>query len=433
MRDKGLYLVFDSGTTNTKAFLFDGEARLIASASHPTATLWPRPGWVEQRAETWWDAAVKAARTLRRSTPRWSGNKISAIGISSQGGTFAPLNRNLKPLRPGITWLDHRSAAFAAGLVKRYGSGFLYRKSGRRMAGWAPPAAVLWMKETEPPLYAGISRLSFVADYLNFKLTGRFFLDPTSAQMTCFYNLRKDDWDDEVLEISGLKRAALPDLVNAYETGGTVTREAAKLLDIRPGTPVVAGGHDQYCASLGTGATGEGDCLLSCGTAWALLVSCRKLVFDEKSAWAPGRHLRENTFGLMGAIGNGGVILDWVRKNIRIPPHRGLPRQGGGEAGVKMTPFFSQSKGTIENLSLATTGADIYRAALEAVIGEVRNYLEQLKGRIPVRRFVLAGGGVREPQLVPMLKKITGKQVVVPEIREAAARGAALLAVQRKT
>jgi sugar (pentulose or hexulose) kinase len=216
-----------------------------------------------------------------------------------------------------------------------------------------------------------------------------------------------------------------PELLPADAIGGKVTKEAALCLGIPTGVPVVSGGHDQYCASLGAGATGEGDCLLSCGTAWALLLCTRKLLFDLRSRWVPGRHLKAGTFGLMAAISDGGVVLDWVRKNVRM--EKGTCEE---ESRVTVIPYFSRKQGAIGNLSLGTSGRDIYLAALNALAWEVKNYLGQVGDKARVKRLLMVGGGTREKLLPAIIEEVTGQEVVLPEVTEAAGRGAALLALQ---
>lgn len=421
-----MILVFDSGTTNTKAFLFDGKAELLAAASHPTRILHKSAGMVEQKADYWWSAVVESAEKLRSSV-NWQKENIEAIAISSQGGTFVPLGGRFKPLRPGITWLDNRAASVSKRLDKKYGMDYFYNKTGHYLSGWSPPSICLWLKEKEPAVFSKIQRLSFVADYLNYKLTGRFFLDATSAGMTCFYNIVKGCWDKEILEMTELNEEQMPSLIPSDSIGGNVTEEAAAVLEVPAGIPVIAGGHDQYCASLGAGAVNSGDCLLSCGTAWALLVITQKPVFIPGTGWFPGRHLRGNRFGLMAAIGNGGVVLDWVRKNIRIKA-----TVKDKKSGVRVIPDFMEEKGVIRNISLADTGSEIYYAAMKALALTVKQRLEKIQDRIEVKRLLMVGGGTREKMLPPMIEKDTGIKVVLPEINEAAGRGAALLAIENR-
>lgn len=414
-----MILVVDSGTTNTKVFLFSEKGEIIVSSSSPTKILNLSGGRVEQKADFWWNALVESVKKLRR-TVYWEKRKIKVISISSQGGTFVPLDRNFLPLRPGITWLDNRGAIIAGYLNRKYGKEYFFRKTGHYLTGWSPPASLLWLKKKEPSVISETKRISFVADYLNFKLTGRFFLDPTSAQMSCLYNIVNNRWDKELLQITGISEENLPMVIPSYAFGGKVSKEASTILDIPEGIPVVAGGHDQYCASLGAGAINKGDCLLSCGTAWALLVVTEAPVFIPDSGWSPGRHLIEGKFGLMGAISNGGVILDWMRRNLKI-------KRVSGDNRVEVIPDFTENKGSIKNIGLSTTGYDIFNAGKKALSIAVKKQLEKINKKIEIKRILMVGGGTREENLPEMVKKYTGIKVIIPEVREAAGKGAFLL------
>jgi sugar (pentulose or hexulose) kinase len=241
--------------------------------------------------------------------------------------------------------------------------------------------------------------------------------------MSCFYNIVKGCWDEKILALAGINVRSLPVVIPSDCVGGRVTEKAAGELDVTAGIPVVAGGHDQYCASLGAGAVNRGDCLLSCGTAWALLVITDKPFFIPESRWVPGRYLREKKYGLMAAIGNGGVILDWVKKNIRTGDFSKIKK----ESGIRFVPDFMEEKGAISNISLATTGSEIYYAAMRSLALTVKSRLEILQDRIEVNQLLMVGGGTRERLLPPLVEKETGIRVVMPDVSEAAGRGAALL------
>jgi len=420
-----MILVIDSGTTNTKALLFTRECKVVSESRVLTKTSHPGHGMVEQEATEWWNAAVTAVSQCLSSCGTIP--EIDAIVTSTQGGTFAVLDRNLYPLRPGITWLDNRAASEAEEITRTNGEEIFF-KTGHTLRGWCPPAVIRWMEKNEPDTYRKIARISFVADYLNYRMTGKFFIDQTGAGMTVFYNILSGLWDNDILKISGITIESLPRIVCSGEIGGTLTAQAAKILGLKEGIPVISGGHDQYCASYGAGAIKIGDCLLSCGTAWALLILTEKPVFEANSGWNPGRHFWPGTFGLMGAISNGGIVLDWFRKNLLLSD---APRNlEDTDKNVRVTPFFSEGKGAIENLTLSTGAGHIYRAAVKSIVEQVILLLEQVKSKATVERLFLVGGGAKEPLLKPVLSESAGYKIIQPETQEAAARGAALLVLK---
>ncbi|MCM8769734.1 MAG: FGGY family carbohydrate kinase [Candidatus Omnitrophica bacterium] len=415
----------DSGTTNSKVFLFDNDGRLVRMASQPTPTFYPQAGWVEQPAEGWWQAVVQATKNLGIGPKK---KRLSGLSLSSQGGTFVLLDREMKPLRPAITWLDNRARAIAACLNRQYGQDFFYQKTGHVLRGWAPLALLLWLKRVEQETWKHIHRVSFVSDYLNFKLTGRFYLDHTSAQMSCLYNLRTGTWDEELLQLTGLKPEQLPEILPADAIGGETRPPECHQLDLPAGLPGVAGGHDQYCACLGTGAGKKGDILLSCGTAWALLLTTDRLIFDNEHLFCPGRHILKGKYGLMGVVSEAGALLAWIRENMKINLAASLSEKIEKKiAGLRVKLGFTQGKGAISNLSLSVTGQEIYVKVLQTLIGEVCWLLKHMEEKTKINRIYLAGGGTKEPLLPNYLEEFTGKKVVVPEVKEAAGRGAAFL------
>ncbi len=418
-----MILSIDSGTTNTKVSLFTQSGDCQKSVSVPTPTSYPGPTMVEQQAEAWWKAAIKATRELILKKSRVN---FSGIGISSQGATFVLLDNQLKPLRPAFTWLDNRADSFARDLNRIYGENFFYKKTGRCVGGWSPLCLLVWVARNEPHIWRKTYRLCFVSDYLNFKLTGRFFLDHTSAQMSCLYNIHTRTWDKELLKLAGIEEGQLPEILSACSIGGRTTRAASKSLNLPSGIPVVAGGHDQYCACLGAGAEKPGNALLSCGTAWAILLTTSRLIFVPGRKWVPGQHLLGGRCGLMGVVSEAGAVLDWMRRNLKLKP---VARRKDMPVQVKVETNFSQGRGAISRLSLATTASEIYLATLQELVRKVYHLLTLVQGKVPLERIYLVGGGTREKLLPVLVEEITGREVIIPRVREAASRGAALLAI----
>lgn len=415
-KSEKMIMVIDSGTTNTKVFYFKENGEIFDSSFSKTGIYTPKPGFVQQKAERWFKAIVEAKRKMKKA-------EIEKIVITTQGATFVPLDKNLKPLTDAFTWLDNRAVEIAKNLKEKYGDDFFYKKTGLCIDSWLPISIILYLKEKNPEIYKNIKRISFISDYLNFKLTGEFFIDKTNAQMSSFYNIVKDRWDEQICEIAGINKSMLPEIVPSGETGGKLKREIAKLLEIKEGIPVISGGHDQYCACYGAGVREKGDCLLSTGTAFALLVLTDNLFFCPERKWRPGRYLFENKYGLMGPIANGCVVFDWIIKNFKKFKIKKIK-----DTKVEFIPYFSEGKGEIKNLSLSTKPEEIYYSAVRGIVYEIKKFLNIIEDKIEVERFFLTGGGTRIEFLPQLIKEITGKEVIIPEIKECAAKGAFLLA-----
>ncbi len=410
-------MCFDSGTTNTKVFLYSMDGKILQSASIKTGISFSGSLFVEQDCNDWVAAITKGISKLKQ--------KSSVIGVSGsfQGGTFVLLDKNLLPLRPAITWLDNRAIHVAHDLVRNFGEDFFYKKTGYVPGGWSCVAILRWLKKNEPEIFRKTARISFVADYVNHFLTGNFVLDHTSAAITNLYNLKKRQWDSELLEIAGISNQMLPEIVEADTVTGNLKENVAGSTGLKSGIPVLAGGHDQYCASLGAGAAEKGKILVSCGTAWVLLVTTESIVFDDNRQLSPGPHLKQNIYGLMAAISNGGVVYEWGQKTFR---QKFLPSDK--PSGIIVIPEFNIGRGSICGLSLSTKASEIMQAIVESLCFQVRERLEKTEKILPegekINHIVMIGGAAKNSFLSQLLANITGKSVFVPEINEAAGAGA---------
>src|SRR5208283_4624173 len=91
------YLTFDLGTTGLKTALVNDNGRVPAVHTVEYTPQAPRPGWAEMAPDTYWQAAVVGARAVLAKTGADPAS-VQAIGFSSQGQTFVPLDRAGRPL-----------------------------------------------------------------------------------------------------------------------------------------------------------------------------------------------------------------------------------------------------------------------------------------------------------------------------------------------
>ena len=145
-------------------------------------------------------------------------------------------------------------------------------------------------------------------------LTGRKVIDPTNAAIRQLFNIETGDWDDELLSAAGVTRERLPEVLPVGALVGNLTEEAAKALNLSTNVKVYNGAHDQYCASLGSGAVEVGDMLLATGTTWVVLGITPDLLYTD-SHISPGIH-PAGAYGAMASIVSAGSALNWYKKNI---------------------------------------------------------------------------------------------------------------------
>jgi sugar (pentulose or hexulose) kinase len=437
----------DVGTTAVKAMLVDNEtgSRHLSQCGVGIST--PRPGWVEQDPEDYWTAIGLAVGDVLSRLG--AGIDVSSLSISTQGGTLIPIDASGHVLGRAVVWMDHRAVTQSKALLRELGPDFFYLKTGWRPSGCLPFLQICWLREERPDLFERIDRFAFVGDYLAERLSGEWACDPTNAGMTMLYSLERGEWDPELLELAGISADMLPPLRSTGDELGTLRPSSAEDLGLSENTLVVNGGHDQYCASLGAGATGQGDLLISGGTAWVLLATCSSPRFDTSSYLSPGRHIMEGGWGLLSSIPAAGAGLNWFRKMAgggrderefyrrieataaEIPP---------GSDGVLFHPYFTGStipawepnlRGAILGIGLGQDIGHLFRAYLEGVAFECRLNTEAFaRVGVKLRGAVMIGGAARSGIWRRIVCDVLRMPMRIPEEHEAACLGAAILAAK---
>ena len=440
-------LGIDVGTTGVKALLIDPSTKTHHLAQCNFDLIFQEPGHVEQDPLQIWTATKSAIRDVVSFAGRQV--RVSSLSISSQGGTLIPVGSDGDPLGRAIVWMDHRAKGQTKGLREKFGDNFFFTKTGWCPTGCLPLLQICWMREENPDLLQKVERFAFVRDYIAYKLSGEWATDPSSAGITMLYNLEKGVWDGELLELAGITESQLPTITDSGKYVGDVIPSLGRELGFRNVVSVSNGGHDQYCASLGAGAMREGDLLLSGGTAWVLLLTSDRPIFDSKSCLAPGRHIIPGRWGLLSSIPAGGAGVNWLRNNLGhfaegdergfyeviekrcgdIPPGcEGLlflPHFVGASAPARTTP----SKAAILGLGLNHKAPNVFKALLEGVGFEVMWNARTFEGLgLDVNSLSMIGGATNSRIWPQIISDMLGLPLRIPKIQEAACMGAVILA-----
>ena len=268
-------LGIDIGTTGAKALLFSTSGAFLAQAyaAYPLST--PQLGWQEQRAEDWWDAVVQTVRSVC-GDPAVARNVIS-ISLSTQGGTFVPVDAHGHALRPAIVWSDSRTQQERDAFLREVGPAeTMYQKTGWPLGLALLAQDIRWMRTHEPELFSKTALFLSVPSFLSYRMTGIAACDLSNAGIDQLCDVRKGCYDEQLLQFAGVRASQLPVLVRSGEPIGHLTPAAAKTLGLETGCVLIAGAHDQYAAALGAGMTHDGDILIGSGTCWVvtMLRSC---------------------------------------------------------------------------------------------------------------------------------------------------------------
>ncbi|WP_136646526.1 FGGY-family carbohydrate kinase [Tabrizicola sp. YIM 78059] len=399
-------LGIDIGTFETKGVLVAHDGTITATASRPHRMLVPRPGWAEHRAEEdWWGDFVQVTRTLLGQSgldPR----EITAVAASAIGPCMLPVDAVGTPLMNGVLYgVDTRATAQIAALNAAIGEDVILSTCGNALTSQSVGPKILWLKETQPDLFACTAKVLTSTSYLTWKLTGEYVIDHyTAANFSPLYDVNRQDWTDSLADILPLDR--LPRLMWSTGIAGRVTAAAARETGLAEGTPVTCGTIDAAAEAVSVGVAAPGDMMLMYGSTIFIIQVTAAPVRDPRLWYAPW--LFEGQHASMAGLATSGTLTHWFRDQLaRDADFAGLAAEAEaspkGAKGLLCLPYFSGertpihdplAKGAFFGLDLTHTRGDLYRAVLEGIAMGTAHVLETyaVLGASPARIRAVGGG-----------------------------------------
>jgi xylulokinase len=433
-------LSIDLGTTGCKGALFSTDGRLLGSHYVEYPLIHCGPGCVEQDASQWWALSVAVMRSAV-STSGIDRRSVRAVGISTQGISFVPVDRSGAILRNAICWLDSRATLEAWEIEERIGEVELFRLTGKRPGAVYVLPKLLWLRRHEPDLFRSTDKFLMAHDVLIRRLCDESITDYSMAGGSMLLDVQKLDWCDMLLDTFEVDRRKLPDLAWSGTVAGELSDGAAGQIGLPQGIPIVVGGQDQKCAALGV-AIREGVATVSLGTASAISSVSSRPILDAERRIPTFPFVQPGRWDLEGVVGTAGAALKWVRDTMfpgdtysALDALAAYSQPGAG--GVCFHPYLEgaaspwwnlDERGAFSGMSLATARADIVRSVLEGVAYEIRANVEVLGTMTDVRELVLFGGGARSPIWTRIIAEVCGLPVRIAHLVDVANWGACVLA-----
>jgi len=274
-------LAIDNGTQSVRALLFDPRGKLIAKQRVPIEPYYSdAPGMAEQNPHVFWDAICHACQGLWQQ-PGVLKDSIAAVALTTQRGTVINVDKNGRPLRPAIIWLDQRRTEDLPPLGGLWGLAFALMRARETVAYLQAEAEASWIRTNQPEIWKSTHKYLLLSGYLTFLLTGRF-VDSVGCQVGYIpFDYKgqrwapKWDWKWKALQIDP---SLLPDLIPQGQLLGQVTRQASEATGIPEGLPMIAAAADKACEVLGSGALEPNIACLSYGTTATINTTHRKYI-----------------------------------------------------------------------------------------------------------------------------------------------------------
>ncbi len=443
----------DVSTTGAKALIMDEQGNVAAThtTEYPLST--PRPLWSEQNPLDWWNG-VCASINAALSKANLAGEAIGAVGLTGQMHGLVMLDKSDQVLRPAILWNDQRTGAQCEEITAKVGGleRLLQLTGNQVLPGFTAPK-IVWVREHEPAVYAKATHVLLPKDYVRFCLTGEFATEVSDASGTSLLDVGRRAWSKEMLSALEIPEAWLPVCTESDQVSGRIGESASKATGLKVGTPVVGGGGDQAAQAVGSGIVQSGIISVTSGTSGVVFAHT-----DHYAAEAQGRlhafcHAVPGKWHYMGVMLSAGGSFRWLRDAIGdvekvasqlagIDPYDLLTREAAsapvGSEGLLFLPYLTgertpysdpQARGAFVGLTLRHGKAHLVRSVLEGVSFGLRDSLELIRGLgAPIEQVRASGGGARSAVWRQIQADVFGAELVLVNVTEGAAYGAALLA-----
>jgi glycerol kinase len=438
-------LALDQGTTSSRAIVFNRNGIVIGLNQIPFRQIFPKPGWVEHDPEEIWETQLTAARAAI-ATAQIEAEQIEAIGITNQRETTVLWERSTgKSVYNAIVWQCRRSADICQELRAKGLADTVREKTGLVLDPYFSGTKLMWMFDELPGLRARAERgeilFGTIDSWLIYKLTGRHRTDPTNASRTLLFNIHEGEWDEELLRLFKIPKAILPEVVPSSGDFGLVGKE---LLGAE--IPVCGCAGDQQAALFGHACFEPGSAKNTYGTGCFTLMNTGSTPVSSRHnllttiAWDLGKGY---TYALEGSVFIAGAVVQWLRDQMGMlvdaAESEKLARSVEDSGEVFLVPAFvgmgapywdSEARGTVVGITRGTTRAHFVRAAIESIAYQSRDLLVAMEkdfgGEIP---FIKADGGASANSfLMQFQADILDRRVILPEVGEITALGAAYLA-----
>jgi glycerol kinase len=427
-------LAIDQGTTGTTCMVFDDEGRIAGRGYSEFEQHFPRPGWVEHDASEIWDVTLRVAKQAIEDA---GSPELEAIGITNQRETVVAWDRDSgEPLHNALVWQDRRTSKRCDELREDGREELFRERTGLVIDPYFSGTKIEWLLQNGVPSDAAFGTID---SWLIHKLTGRHATDYTNASRTLLFNIHSLEWDGELCDVLGVDPESLPEPLPSACVYGETEEFGGKV-------PVAGIAGDQQAALYGQACSEPGNAKNTYGTGSFFLQNAGTDAPPLKEgvlntvAWGVGDRV---DYAVEASIFVTGAAVQWLRDGLGIIDEAAETEELAGSIesndGVYFVPALTglgsphwdpYARGTIVGLTRGNGRAHLARAALEAIAYQSLDAAQAIQeaSGVRVEELKADGGASENGWLMQFQADILGAPVVVPEIDQTTALGAAYLA-----
>jgi sugar (pentulose or hexulose) kinase len=450
---KDLILSIDAGTQSVRALIFDQQGNLLAISRVPIEPYFSTaPGLAEQDPEVFWKALCQSCQGLWVK-PEAFKERIAGVSLTSQRSTMINLDKDGKPLRPAIVWLDQRRTEGLDPVGGLWGLAFKLSGMSRTTSYLQAEAEANWIVHHQPDIWKNTAKYLYLSGYLTYRLTNRF-IDSVGCQvgyMPFDYKRRKwSPWYDWKWEAVPVEKSMLVDLVPPSEHLGVITKAASQETGIPEDLPLIAAASDKACEVLGAGCLEPNVGCLGYGTT-ATINTIHRRYIEVIPLIPPYPAAIPDAYSMEIQIYRGYWMVSWFKQEFGFPEKLladersvgvetlfdDLVRQvPPGSQGLILQPYWSpglrvpgpEARGAVIGFGGEHTRAHLYRAILEGIAYALREGAERTSIRTgaQITELRVTGGGSQSNAAMQITADVFGLPTSRPHVYEASGLGAAI-------
>jgi len=449
-----LVLTFDLGTQSIRVLLAKKNGTFLDKEQfvYDVPYFSEKPYWAEQEPDYYYNAMCKICKTLLERNERYLPD-IKSMVITTIRDTTLCLDKDMKPLRNIVLWLDKREADFNPrdlGLKK-----YIFKAIGMMDTIEAQTKAsnCNWVKQNQPEIWEKTDKFVLLSAYLNYKMTGVLADSVGSTIGHIPFDYKNRTWmkaNDMTRSMADVPNEKLYPLVEPGSTIGYITKETSELSGIPEGLPLIATASDKGCETLGLSVRKLGNASISFGTSATVQIASDKYIEPQPYLPAyPGAI--PGVYNPEIQIFRGYWMLTWFisefcKEECEAARRKGIsPEQYMdqylnnipiGSDGLFISPFWTagvanpNARGSMVGFTDRHTKNHIYRAIIEGINFELMFGLRNLERRSKtvVSEIFVGGGGAKSDEILQITADMFGVPVKRIQTHEACAIGASMVA-----
>ncbi len=431
----------DSGTTSTRATLFDLAGHKIYTAQRDLECTYPFPGYVHQDPTAIFVSAVDVINEVLIRTGV-SGKDIIGLGIATQRETCLLFDSNTgKPLTEAVVWQSNETND----VVKKYleYKDLIHRKTGLTMSSYFSSTKIRYLLDKynlQERAENGYVKACTIDSWLVYKLTGGkiFATDTSNASRTQLFNIETLQYDDDLLKIFNIPKIMLPEVKNSSDYYGETNLFSCGPIKIMG----VAG--DQQSALLGHQLIKKGGIKMTYGTGlFCLMNTGNNPVYSEKGLLTTIGLTTKNEkyYALEGSVFIGGAAVQWLRDGLNLVENAAETEEKAffskdeslivvpAFAGLGTPYWDNECRGAIYGITRGTNKNDIVKATLEGIALQAYDVIKTMidDTKIQLNYLSVDGGASSNNYLMQFQSDIVPTKIIRPEVVETTSLGAAFL------